>query len=81
MLKIAHIIFHMNFVSLTIIEFYLLFQLHPFFRAIKWDDLYSKKVEPPFKPSIVSLSRFLRLHSKTSNNNYYYCCLIASILS
>ncbi|XP_031554011.1 ribosomal protein S6 kinase beta-1-like [Actinia tenebrosa] len=25
---------------------------HPFFRNIKWDDLTSKRVEPPFKPSI-----------------------------
>ncbi|XP_068690515.1 ribosomal protein S6 kinase beta-1-like isoform X1 [Montipora capricornis] len=25
---------------------------HPFFRSIKWDDLYCKRVEPPFKPNI-----------------------------
>lgn len=32
---------------------------HPFFRHINWDDLLARKVEPPFKPFLVSLP-FLR---------------------
>lgn len=31
-----------------------LFQAHPFFRAINWANLLARKVEPPFKPSVVS---------------------------
>lgn len=31
-------------------------QAHPFFRHINWDDLLARKVEPPFKPFLVSLS-------------------------
>ncbi|XP_047141755.1 ribosomal protein S6 kinase beta-2 isoform X1 [Hydra vulgaris] len=27
---------------------------HPFFRHINWADLYARKVEPPFKPSVTS---------------------------
>lgn len=27
-------------------------QKHPFFSNINWDDLYARKVEPPFKPTI-----------------------------
>ncbi|XP_071477985.1 RAC-gamma serine/threonine-protein kinase-like [Diadema antillarum] len=27
---------------------------HPFFASINWDDLYHKRVTPPFKPTIVS---------------------------
>uniref|UniRef100_A0A3P9IM70 Ribosomal protein S6 kinase n=1 Tax=Oryzias latipes TaxID=8090 RepID=A0A3P9IM70_ORYLA len=30
-------------------------QVHPFFRHINWDDLLARKVEPPFKPFLVSL--------------------------
>lgn len=30
------------------------FQAHPFFRHINWDDLLAHKVEPPFKPFLVS---------------------------
>ena len=26
---------------------------HPFFATINWDDLVQKKVDPPFKPTIV----------------------------
>ena len=26
---------------------------HPFFATINWDDLIQKKVDPPFKPTIV----------------------------
>lgn len=29
-------------------------QAHPFFRHINWDDLLARKVEPPFKPFLVS---------------------------
>lgn len=27
---------------------------HAFFRNINWDDIYHKRVEPPFKPTIAS---------------------------
>lgn len=30
-------------------------QAHPFFRHINWDDLLARKVEPPFKPFLVSV--------------------------
>jgi hypothetical protein len=26
---------------------------HPFFSAINWDDLYNKKVKPPYVPNVV----------------------------
>lgn len=29
------------------------FQKHPFFKHISWDDLLKKKVEPPYKPRLV----------------------------
>ena len=40
------------------------FQCHPFFRSINWEDLYSRKVEPTFKPNIVSILFFnpIQLH-------------------
>jgi len=25
---------------------------HPFFASINWDDLYHKKIHPPFKPAV-----------------------------
>lgn len=37
---------------------------HSFFRAVKWDDLYSKKVEPPFKPSIAGEDDVSQFDSK-----------------
>ncbi|XP_044173705.1 ribosomal protein S6 kinase beta-1-like isoform X3 [Acropora millepora] len=39
-------------------------KIHPFFRAVKWDDLYSKKVEPPFKPSIAGEDDVSQFDSK-----------------
>jgi hypothetical protein len=27
---------------------------HPFFRDINWGDIYNKRIEPPFKPSITN---------------------------
>lgn len=32
-----------------------IFKSHAFFRHINWDDLLARKVEPPFKPFLVSL--------------------------
>ncbi|XP_057295860.1 ribosomal protein S6 kinase beta-2-like isoform X2 [Hydractinia symbiolongicarpus] len=32
----------------------LLRKAHPFFRHLNWDELYARKVEPPFKPSVTS---------------------------
>lgn len=29
-------------------------QRHPFFRHINWDDLLARRVDPPFRPSLVS---------------------------
>lgn len=29
---------------------------HPFFRTINWDDLYKKKIEPPFNPNVAGKS-------------------------
>jgi hypothetical protein len=31
-------------------------QRHPFFRHINWDDLLARRVDPPFRPSLVSAS-------------------------
>ena len=31
---------------------------HPFFKDINWKDLAERKVEPPFKPKVVSFHRF-----------------------
>lgn len=30
-------------------------QRHPFFRHINWDDLLARRVDPPFRPSLVSI--------------------------
>ncbi|XP_020632368.1 ribosomal protein S6 kinase beta-1-like [Orbicella faveolata] len=37
---------------------------HPFFRSINWDDLYSRKVEPPFKPNITGEEDVSQFDSK-----------------
>lgn len=29
-------------------------QRHPFFRHINWDDLLARRVDPPFRPCLVS---------------------------
>lgn len=29
-------------------------QRHPFFRHVNWDDLLARRVDPPFRPSLVS---------------------------
>lgn len=29
-------------------------QRHPFFRHINWDDLLARRIDPPFRPSLVS---------------------------
>uniref|UniRef100_A0A8B9HEM7 non-specific serine/threonine protein kinase n=1 Tax=Astyanax mexicanus TaxID=7994 RepID=A0A8B9HEM7_ASTMX len=34
-------------------------QTHPFFRHINWDDLLARKVEPPFKPFLVSVANLI----------------------
>lgn len=31
-------------------------KMHSFFLPIDWDDLYSKKIKPPFNPNVVSIS-------------------------
>ncbi|XP_016374396.1 ribosomal protein S6 kinase beta-1-like [Sinocyclocheilus rhinocerous] len=33
-------------------------QTHPFFRHVNWDDLLARKVEPPFKPFLVTIVTF-----------------------
>jgi hypothetical protein len=30
-------------------------RVHPFFRSINWSDVLSRKLEPPFKPSLVCI--------------------------
>lgn len=29
-------------------------QRHPFFRHINWDDLLARRIDPPFRPCLVS---------------------------
>ena len=46
---------------------------HPFFATINWDDLIQKKVDPPFKPTIVPDETFhfdSTFTSKTPKGNY-----------
>ena len=59
---------------------------HPFFSTINWDDLIQKKVDPPFKPTIVPDETFhfdSTFTSKTPKGNYseYYrpCSLAKSL--
>ena len=37
--------------------------MHPFFRTINWQDLYDKKIEPPYNPNVVSCSSFIYMYS------------------
>ncbi|KAK1786365.1 hypothetical protein P4O66_017599, partial [Electrophorus voltai] len=39
-------------------------QTHPFFRAINWDDLLARKVEPPFRPFLQSAEDVSQFDSK-----------------
>uniref|UniRef100_A0AAY4CBY5 Ribosomal protein S6 kinase n=1 Tax=Denticeps clupeoides TaxID=299321 RepID=A0AAY4CBY5_9TELE len=39
-------------------------QTHPFFRHINWDDLFARKVEPPFKPFLQSADDVSQFDSK-----------------
>lgn len=32
---------------------------HPFFRHINWDDVYHRRLEPPFKPPLVRFQDFM----------------------
>ena len=56
---------------------------HPFFSTINWDDLIQKKVDPPFKPTIVPDETFhfdSTFTSKTPKGNYsehYRPCFLA----
>jgi len=34
---------------------------HAFFRDVNWDDLFHKRIPPPFYPTVVSLSRIVTL--------------------
>lgn len=31
-------------------------KMHPFFRHINWDDVLSRKLDPPFKPTLVCIT-------------------------
>ena len=59
---------------------------HPFFSTINWDDLIQKKVDPPFKPTIVPDETFhfdSTFTSKTPKGNYsehYRPCSLAKSL-
>jgi len=35
-----------------------LFKAHPFFKDINWDDLYNRRIKPPFVPNVDALKNF-----------------------
>jgi len=60
--KVAWYIFCLYLVlfrnAVLIYMWFLLIQQHPFFQPLNWDDLLSLKIDPPFKPPIVSCGRY-----------------------
>ena len=44
---------------------------HPFFRSINWDDLYKKKIEPPYNPNVAGKSHDYCM-TLVANYNFWY---------
>lgn len=41
----------------------LVIKLHPFFKSVNWDDAAARRLEPPFKPSLVLTHAFKNFSS------------------
>uniref|UniRef100_A0A673NN24 non-specific serine/threonine protein kinase n=1 Tax=Sinocyclocheilus rhinocerous TaxID=307959 RepID=A0A673NN24_9TELE len=59
-------------------------QTHPFFRHVNWDDLLARKVEPPFKPFLVTIVTFCGVFlwpCVYKDVSLHHFCALASICS